>query len=137
MKDTFVLLIATMTLSLTAAANGKSLVQEFKGDATTTTREFTVEGPWVLDWRLDGDYEQLVALDITLIESKTGKNIGRVLHTKRKGNGVKLFTEGGKFQLRISSTLARWRIKIEQITEEEAALYTPRKPAAKPFDAGR
>jgi hypothetical protein len=49
-----------------------------------------------------------------------------VLHTKRKGNGVKLFEEGGTFQLRISSTLARWRIKIIQITDEEAELYTPR-----------
>jgi hypothetical protein len=28
--------------------------------------------------------------------------------------------------LRISSSLARWSIKIEQLTEEEAELYTPR-----------
>jgi len=27
----------------------------------------------------------------------------------------------------VSSTLARWRIKIEQITEEEATQYTPRR----------
>ena len=91
-----------------------------------TTAQFTVEGPWLLDWRLDADYSQLVALDIALVEARGGRHVGRVLHTKRKGNGVKLFEEGGTFQLRISSTLARWRIKIIQITDEEAELYTPR-----------
>ena len=52
--------------------------------------------------------------------------MGRVLRTQRKGNGVKLFNEGGTYQLRIDTTLARYRIKIQQLTEEEAALYTPR-----------
>ena len=90
---------------------------------------FTVESPWVLDWRLDADYESLVALDITLVEARTGRHIGRVLHTKYKGNGVKLFDEGGTYQLRVSSTLARWRIKIQQLTDEEAKLYTPKRPS--------
>jgi hypothetical protein len=51
-----------------------------------------------------------------------------VLHTKAKGNGVRLFKQGGHYQLRISSTLARWRIKVEQLTTEEAELYSPRRP---------
>ena len=93
-----------------------------------TTSTFTVESPWVLDWRLNGDYETMLALDITLVDARSGKIIGRVLHTKHKGNGVKLFNEGGRYQLRVSATLARWNIKIEQLTEEEAELYTPRRP---------
>ena len=88
---------------------------------------FTVQSPWLLDWRLDGDYDTLVALDITLVEARTGRHVGRVLHTKYKGNGVKLFKKGGSYQLRISSTFARWRLKIQQITDEEAKLYTPRR----------
>ena len=80
----------------------------------------------MLDWRLDGDYEQLVALDVTLVEAHSGRHVGRVLHTKRRGNGLKLFNESGQYQLRISSTLARWTIKIQQIEPEEAELYTPR-----------
>ena len=87
---------------------------------------FTVEGPWILDWRLDADYDQLVALDVTLVEGRTGKHVGRVLHTKYKGNGVRMFEESGTFALRISATLARYRLKIVQLTEEEAALYTPK-----------
>lgn len=119
--STVVLLMSTL---LTAAAADR--VTEFRGTGNTTTAIFRVESPWVLDWRLDGDYDQLVALDITLVEAKTGRHVGRVLHTKRKGNGVKLFKEGGLYQLRVSSSLARWTIKIDQLTREEAELYTPK-----------
>ena len=125
------LLVASL---LASAAFGKSLVTEFRGTEGKTTTNFEVEGPWLLDWRLDGDYEQLVALDISLIESPTGRHVGRVLHTKYRGNGVKLFHEGGTYRLRISSTFARWRVRIEQITPEEAELYTPRKEDDRPFD---
>ena len=118
---------------VTSAALGKSLVTEFRGTAGTTTSEFEVEGPWLLDWRLDGDYEQLVALDIALIDAPTGRHVGRVLHTKYRGNGVKLFHDGGTYRLRISSTFARWRVRIEQITPEEAEQYTPRKEEGRAF----
>ena len=107
-------------------ANAEETVKEFRGTGNTTTPIFTVESPWLLDWRLDGDFEALVALDITLVEAHTGRHVGRVLHTKRKGNGLKLFNYSGQYQLRISSTLARWTLKIQQIEREEEKLYTPR-----------
>lgn len=110
----------------TTAVNAADRVKEFRGTGNTTTAIFRVESPWVLDWRLDGDYNQMVALEITLVEAKTGKHVGRVLHTKRKGNGVKLFKSSGLYQLRVSSSLARWTIKIDQLTREEAELYTPK-----------
>jgi hypothetical protein len=119
----------TLTLIILLAAplaGAEELVREFTGNKNVTTPEFSVEGPWLLDWRLDGDYNAMVALDITLVEARGGRHVGQVLHTKRKGNGLKLFQDGGRFQLRVSSTLARWRIKIIQISEEEAELYTPR-----------
>ena len=119
----------TLTLMILLAAplaGAEELVREFTGNKNATTPEFSVEGPWLLDWRLDGDYNAMVALDITLVEARGGRHMGQVLHTKRKGNGLKLFQEGGRYQLRVSSTLARWRIKIIQITEEDAELYTPR-----------
>ena len=127
MHKVLISLLATAVLVLFSdAANAAQRVKEFSGTGNATTAIFRVESPWLLDWRLSGDYDQLVALDITLIEARTGRHVGRVLHTKRKGNGVKLFRSGGVYQLRISSTLARWTIKIDQITEEEAAAYTPR-----------
>ena len=125
-KIVIALVVAGLSATLLGTATAKQLVREFKGEGNTTTASFQVDGPWILDWRLDGDYESLIALDVTLIDARNGRHIGRVLHTKYKGNGVQLFEEGGRFQLRISSTLARWTFKVEQITPEEAELYTPR-----------
>jgi hypothetical protein len=119
-----IFLAVILVAFVAAPASAKTRVAEFKGTANTTTAIFRVESPWVLDWRLDGDYEQMMGLEITLLEAKTGKHVGRVLYTKRRGNGVKLFHSAGLYQLRISSTLARWTVKIDQLTREEAELYT-------------
>ena len=118
--------VFVMLAVASASAQGATRVTEFKGSGNFTTAVFRVESPWVLDWRLDGDYEQMMGLEITLVEAKTGKHLGRVLYTKRRGNGVKLFHTAGLYQLRISSTLARWTVKIDQLTREEAELYTPK-----------
>lgn len=120
------LIAVLLTVVCIADAAAAQRVAEFHGSGDTTTAIFRVESPWVLDWRLDGDYNQLVALEITLVEARTGKHVGRVLHTKRKGNGVKLFRTSGLYQLRVSSTLARWTIKIDQLTNAEAEGYTPK-----------
>ncbi len=122
----FAILLLVVAMATTASA--KQLVKEFRGTGNTTTASFQVEGPWILDWRLDGDYDTLVALDVTLIDARNGRHIGRILHTKYKGNGVQLFEESGRFQFRVSSTLARWTFKVEQLTPEEAKEYTPRRP---------
>jgi len=127
MKVTLTLAAAALAVLLSSAVNSKSVVREFSGSKGVTTVPFTVDGPWLLDWRLDTDYEQFAALDIALIEAGTGRHMGRVLYTKYRGNGLKLFEDGGTYQLRISSTLARWRVKIEQITPEEIEQYTPRR----------
>lgn len=116
---------ALLTLFV-GSVHSAQLVREFRGTDNGVTPAFTVEAPWILDWRLDGDYDQLVALDVTLVEAKTGRHIGQVVHTKRKGNGVRLFKQGGTYQLRVSGSLARWTLKIQQLTPEEAELYSPR-----------
>ena len=121
-----ILALIPVLLMLSSGADAAETVKEFRGTGNTTTSIFTVESPWLLDWRLDGDFETLVALDITLIEAYTGRHVGRVLHTKRKGNGLKLFKYTGQYQLRISSTLARWTLKVQQIQPEEEELYTPK-----------
>lgn len=120
------LALTLVLLATSITTHAEELVKEFRGSESTTTATFTVDDPWLLDWRLDGDYDSLIALDITLIEAHSGRHVGRVLHTKRKGNGLKLFEHAGRYQLRVSSTLARWTLKIKQIQPEEAELYTPR-----------
>jgi hypothetical protein len=122
--------LALIAVLLIASVNAQAVetVKVFKGTGNTTTAIFTVEAPWLLDWNLNGDYDAIIALDVTLVEAHTGRHVGRILHTKRKGNGLQLFDQAGKFQLRISSTLARWTLKVQQLEPEEKELYTPRKP---------
>ena len=125
MSGRYLLVICALVLTA-SAADAKTRVAEFKGTGNTTTAIFRVESPWIIDWRLDGDYDQMMGLEITLVEARTSRHIGRVVYTKHRGNGVKLFHQPGRYQLRISSTLARWSVRIEQLTREEAELYTPK-----------
>ena len=126
MHKTIVLLFAAALLAASTPADARTRIAEFKGTGNTTTAIFRVDSPWLLDWRLDGDYDQLVGLEITLVEARQSRHVGRVLYTKRRGNGVKMFNTAGLYQLRISSTLARWTVRIEQLTREEAELYAPK-----------
>ncbi len=63
------LALIPVLLLLSLGAGAAETIKEFRGTGNTTTSIFTVESPWLLDWRLDGDYEQLIALDITLVEA--------------------------------------------------------------------
>jgi len=126
-KKFVVAILLPMLLSLSGASLAEKILREFHGTGNTVTAEFSVNGPWLLDWRLNGDYEYMIGIDITLLDGRTGRSIGQILRTKRRGNGVKLFEEGGRYKLRIDSTLAKWDLKVIQITAAEAELYTPRK----------
>jgi hypothetical protein len=131
MKGIVQFVALTLLATATTPAIASDLVREFKGTGNTTTAAFNVQSPWILDWRLDSEYESGIALDIVLIDAATGNFIGGVKSGTRnnvtyRSNGVRLFHIGGRYKLRISSSLARWSIKIEQLTEEEAELYTPR-----------
>ncbi len=107
-------------------ASAKTLVREFSGTGTATTAEFEVRAPWILDWRVNSDYQGSLAIEVALVDANTGFQAGMILQTKRPGNGVRLFNKGGKYRLRVSSTLARWQLKVEQLTAAEAELYKPR-----------
>ena len=118
-------MFALCVLASTAAAQqGESL--EFTGSSSMTTPKFTVEAPWILDWRVFSDFPQSVSLEVALLDGTTGMHEGLVVQTKEMGNGVKLFNESGTYQLRIDSDLARWQILVKELSEEEAEQYTPK-----------
>jgi len=108
-------------------AQGQQTVVEFSGSSNTTTREFEVQGPWILNWRITGNNTAAVGFELMLLDGKTRMHKGVILRTRRTGNGVKLFRESGSFRFRISSGLANYHLKVEEISEEDAKLYTPRK----------
>jgi len=104
----------------------ESLVREFSGSQSTTTSEFEVKAPWILDWRINSNYRENMGLEISLVDAKTGFMIGRIFKTKYAGNGVKLFNESGRYRLRISSSFTNWNFKVSQISPSEAELYSPK-----------
>ena len=124
------LLPGVLFLVAATLVNAAETVFEFKGSASRNTPEFEVEGPWILDWRIttEGSYES--AVDVALQEAGTGVHRGRVLVTKYPGNGVRLFNEGGRFYFRVDSAFATWTFKVQELTAEEAKLYTPRNQSA-------
>lgn len=124
------LAIFTVTLALTSgtpiAAGAEELVREFKGTESTITSTFDVDGPWLLDWRVNSDYSRFMAVDIILLDGQTGFQVGRVKHKKEPDNGLRLFKTGGRYKVRVDSSHTRWQVKIIQITEAEAESYTPK-----------
>jgi hypothetical protein len=123
-----VTLLAVLSLVFAQSTQAKELVREFKGSRSTTTVEFEVSAPWILDWRITTDYPAQMGIDISLVESGTGAFQGSVLKTRWPGNGVRLFQESGKFQFKVVSNIAGWTLKVEQLTRKEAEQYTPKNP---------
>ena len=104
----------------------ESLVREFSGSQSTTTSEFEVKAPWILDWRINSNYRENMGLEISLVDAKTGFMVGRIFKTKYAGNGVKLFNQSGRYRLRISSSFTDWNFKVSQISPSQAELYSPK-----------
>lgn len=102
------------------------LVTEFSGRGAATTREFEVKAPWILDWRINSEYQRRMKIEIHLVDGVTGFHRGQILKEWQAGNGVRLFNQSGRYRLRISTSFANWRLKIEELTPDEAELYTPR-----------
>ena len=122
---TFVRLVIILSCCFASSAHAKELVKAFNGADNTTTDSFEVSGPWVLDWWVGTDFPAGFLIEIHLVSADTGFQHARILKTRYPGNGVKLFHEGGRFKFRISSSLARWNLRVEEITKDEIALYTP------------
>ena len=118
-----------LVISLLIAADSilaRELIREFRGSRSTTTAQFEVRAPWILDWRVRGEYPGTMAVEVSLVEAGTGVYQGTVLKTKWRSNGVRLFDQSGTFQFKVISNLADWTLKVEQLTRAEAQEYTPK-----------
>lgn len=115
-----------LTALYCAPAAAAELVAEFRGTASRVTPEFEVQAPWILDWRVTSEGGFELAVDVSLEHAGTSAHEGNVLKTKWPGNGVRLFDMDGRFQFRVHSSFAKWTLRIEQLTPEEAEAYTPR-----------
>ncbi len=121
-------LVGLLLLLNWAAASGEETVVEFQGSGNRTTSVFVADAPWILDWRINSDYNKMLSFDLDLIDGTTGVLIGNIKSAKSLGNGVSLFRKGGKYRFRINGSFIRWHLKVKELTDEEAELYTPREP---------
>jgi len=112
-------------LSVTIAG-AEEMIMELQGSGNRTTAVFTVEAPWILDWRINSDYNKMVSFDLDLVDGTTGVLEGNILRAKALGNGVRMFNTSGKYRFRIHGSFVRWHLKVKQLTAAEAELYTPK-----------
>jgi len=122
----FLIVLSLLLSSISTEATGAELIGKFTGSGSGETAEFEVQAPWLLDWRVNSDYPQMLGIEVSLIDAKFGTHAGYVLKTKYAGNGVRLFDEGGRYRLKVDATLAKWILKVEQLSREEAEQYTPK-----------
>ena len=117
-----------MALAMINTAGAEELIAEYQGTGNQNTMAFEVEAPWILDWRINSDYNKMVSFDLDLVDGMTGVLEGNILRAKALGNGVRMFNTSGKYRFRINASFIRWHLKVIQLTPEEAELYTPRQP---------
>lgn len=109
-----------------AVADSKETVTHLTGSGNKTTQTFEVKAPWIVDWRVNSDYPQSMAIEISLVDGDTGFHSGRIIQTKIPDDGVMLFRQSGRYRFRISAMLTYWDLKVQELTEQEAEAYTPK-----------
>ena len=124
-----VFMLALIHSPLTAIS--EELVVEFKGSGNRTTAVFEARGPWILDWRINSEYNKMVSFDLDLLNGSTGVLHGNILRLKALEygrNGVRMFNQSGKFRFRINGSFVDWQFKVKQLTPAEAEEYKPASP---------
>jgi hypothetical protein len=127
----FLTLIGLIAFIAVVPAQAGELVRQFSGDRSTQTVEFEVESPWLIDWRVNSEFPNSMGIAVTLVNA-SGAYEGLVIKTKAPGNGVRLVQQGGRYSFKVDASVANWILKVEQLTPEEAELYTPK--SSNPLD---
>ena len=118
--------VALMLFLAVQSASAEELIVEFNGSGSRTTAEFKVQGPWILDWRINSEYTRMLSFDLDLVDGRTGVLKGSILRTKSLGNGGRLFNESGSYRFRINGSFIDWYLKVKKLTPAEAELYSPK-----------
>ena len=103
-----------------ASAAGAEPVR-FNGEDNGRTAVFEMAGPWILDWTIGSNLPAHAVFEMRLHEGTSGDFVGRIVELHGTGSGLKLFDEGGSYQIAIVATNVTWELKISRISEEQAA----------------
>ncbi len=93
----------------------------FEGEDSGRTAVFETHGPWMLDWSIHSDLPSLAVFEMRLHEGSSGDYVGSLVELHGTGSGLKLFEEGGDYQIAIVAQYVSWELEIRQVSEEQAA----------------
>ena len=115
----FVPIACTAALLIVASAVAQTPLVEFSGEGNGRTKDFSVNGPWLLDWRAESEFPDLATTTMRL-EGTSAEAGGIIAEVAGAGNGLKLFRTSGTFYISVEAQNAKWRIEVSEISEEWA-----------------
>jgi len=75
-------------VALSLPVTGAEVVREFSGSGAATTAEFEVEAPWILDWRVNSEYQKSMAIEVHLPDGDVCTIHCRVAFCRYISNGA-------------------------------------------------
>lgn len=92
----------------------------FRGEASGRTGVFETEGPWTLDWTTRSDTPLSATFEMRLLDGATGDFVGRIIEMHGVGRGLKLFEQGGSFQIAVVASSTAWDLRVSEVSKEQA-----------------
>jgi len=107
-------LVATVFAAIAGAEPGSV---KFSGHDSSTTKDFEVRAPWLLDWQVKSEFPELATFVLRLEDAASGQLLGIVTDFAGTGRGLKLFRKSGSFRLETIGQNADWSVEITEISE--------------------
>ena len=111
-------LIAWMAVSIGVV---EAATERFSGSDSARTASFAFDGPWILDWSVTSDHPLAAEFEMRLLDAETDRVIATILQIEGPANGVRLFTDPGKFKIDVVASYAEWILELEPVSEDQAA----------------
>lgn len=105
-----------------ATAAAQAVVERFAGSGPGSTETFTVEGPWLLNWRVGSEFPLLAHLEVHLYEEPSGRFVGLAVNYSGVGSGQKIIAEGGQYRIVVAGRSMDWAVEVEEARREVAEL---------------
>jgi hypothetical protein len=118
LRQIFPILLALQVCVASAADNDGV---RFTGVDDGQTGVFEIEGPWLLDWSTSSETPLAAVFQMRLHDGGTGEFLGNIIELHGTGRGLKLFEEGGEFQIEVVASGVMWELDIANINEDQAA----------------
>jgi hypothetical protein len=112
--------LTVVSLVASSALMAESEAIRISGDESSKPPVFTVDGPWLLDWSTRSEFPMLANFEMRLYDGTSGEFIGTVAQLEGTGRGLKLFEDGGSYQLAIVAGNVDWDIEISEVSQDQA-----------------